>query len=303
MTADASARPSDPGRAPAQVPESYFWPLVALILVILPQVLVPARLREGPLLIVPIIEGIVVLLLLAVAAKPGPVPRAARPLILSLFAVLVLANTAAAIRLVIVVLRGPSNGHAPATVTQLLVGAALVLATNVVTFGLLYWQLDSGGPSGRLLHSEPYPDFQFPQTGTEGLAPTGLAATVPRPPVPGLHQHRGVQPDRHPPTHPPRQGTHGHPVDDLPGRPGRGHLPGHQHPALLTTEGASATLDDSWRCRSCADGIAVGCVAQPEDRVHRHRMSNCSQRIRLRGIPCFSNPLAMAVIIAGGPHM
>jgi hypothetical protein len=30
---------------------------------------------------------------LAVAAKPGPVPRAARPLILSLFAVLVLANS------------------------------------------------------------------------------------------------------------------------------------------------------------------------------------------------------------------
>jgi hypothetical protein len=38
---------------------------------------------------------------------------------------------------------------------------------------LLYWQLDTGGPSGRLVHSEPYPDFQFPQTGAEGLAPPG----------------------------------------------------------------------------------------------------------------------------------
>jgi len=179
MTDDASAHPDEPGRAPAQVPESYFWPLVALTLVILPQVLVPARMREGPILIVPIVEGVVVLLLLAVAAKPGPVPRAARPLILSLFAILVLANTAAAIRLVIAVLRGPSNGHAPATVTQLLVGAALVLATNVVTFGLLYWQLDSGGPSGRLLRTEPYPDFQFPQTGTEGLAPPDWQARFP----------------------------------------------------------------------------------------------------------------------------
>ena len=47
------------------------------------------------------------LALLAVAAKPGPVPRAARPLILSLFAVLVLANSAAAARLVVVVLRTP----------------------------------------------------------------------------------------------------------------------------------------------------------------------------------------------------
>lgn len=147
------------------------WPLVALVVVIVPQVLVPARLREGPPLIVPVIEGTVVLVLLAVAARPGPVPRAARPLILSLFAVLVLANTAAATRLVILVLRSTPKGQAPPTVTQLLVAAAIVLATNVVTFGLLYWQIDGGGPSGRLSHAVPYPDFQFPQTGTEGLAP------------------------------------------------------------------------------------------------------------------------------------
>jgi hypothetical protein len=124
-------------------------------------------------LIVPVIEATVFLALLVVAAKPGPVPRAARPLILSLFAVLVLANSAAAARLVVVVLRTPPTGHAPPTVTQLLVGTGIVLATNIVTFGLLYWQLDSGGPSGRLVHSKPYPDFQFPQTGTEGLAPPG----------------------------------------------------------------------------------------------------------------------------------
>jgi uncharacterized membrane protein len=109
--------------------------------------------------------------LLAVAAKPGPVPRGARPLILSLFTVLVLANSAAAARLVVVVLRTTPSGHAPPTVTQLLVGTGMVLATNIVTFGLLYWQLDGGGPRGRLVHSKPYPDFQFPQTGTEGLAP------------------------------------------------------------------------------------------------------------------------------------
>ena len=49
--------------------------LVALVLVILPQVLVPGRLREEPPLIVPVIEATVFLVLLAVAAKPGPVPR------------------------------------------------------------------------------------------------------------------------------------------------------------------------------------------------------------------------------------
>ena len=86
--------------APVPTAESYVWPLTALVVVILPQVLVPARMRLGPPSVVPIVEGIVVLLALAVAAKPGPVPRAARPLMLWLFGVLVLANTAAAARLV-----------------------------------------------------------------------------------------------------------------------------------------------------------------------------------------------------------
>ena len=155
----------------SQAPESYAWPLLALALVILPQVLVPAGMREGPPVVVPVIEGAVVLVLVAVAAKPGPVPRAARPLILALSAVLILANTAAAIRLVTLVLRSTPRGESPPTVTQLLVGAGIVIATNIVTFGLLYWQIDGGGPAGRLVHAQPYPDFQFPQTLAEGLGP------------------------------------------------------------------------------------------------------------------------------------
>ena len=171
MTDTPSKPPHDGGLPSALAPESYRWPLVALVLVILPQVLVPATMREGPPAVVPVVEGVVVLVLLAVAAKPGPVPRSARPLILSLFAVLILANTSAAVRLVVLILRSTPKGQTPPTVTQLLVGAGIVLTTNIVTFGLLYWQVDSGGPSGRLVHAQPYPDFQFPQTGTEGLAP------------------------------------------------------------------------------------------------------------------------------------
>ena len=166
MTDSASTPSTSGGHGSEQAPESYLWPLTALVLVILPQVLVPASLREGPPLLVPVIEGCVALVLLAVAAKPGPVPRAARPLILTLFAVLITANTAAAVRLVTVVLRSTPAGESPPTVTQLLVGAGIVLATNVVTFGLLYWQIDGGGPDGRLVQAGPFPDFQFPQTLT-----------------------------------------------------------------------------------------------------------------------------------------
>src|SRR3954447_2142939 len=137
MTNIPSEQADDAALASARAPESYTWPLVALVLVILPQVLVPATMREGPPAVVPLVEGVVVLVLLAVAAKPGPVPRSARPLILSLFAVLVVANTAAAVRLVTLILRSTPKGRTPPTVTQLLIGAAIVLTTNIVTFALL----------------------------------------------------------------------------------------------------------------------------------------------------------------------
>ena len=159
--------------------ETYAWPLIALVAVILPQVLVPSRLREGPPLLVPLAEGVVLLVLVAVAARPGPVPRAARPMVLSLVAVLILANTAAAARLLVVIVRRTPAGQEPATVTQLIVGAGIVLSTNIVTFGLCYWQLDGGGPDVRLSRTRPYPDFQFPQTDTEGLAAPGWQPRFP----------------------------------------------------------------------------------------------------------------------------
>jgi hypothetical protein len=59
MIDDPSPEARDSDMPSAQAPESYFWPLLALVLVILPQVLVPGRLREGPPLIVPVIEATV----------------------------------------------------------------------------------------------------------------------------------------------------------------------------------------------------------------------------------------------------
>jgi len=46
---------------------------------------------------------------------------------------------------------------------QLLLEAATVWTTNVVAFGLAYWELDRGGPRRRALPNPPAPDFRFPQ--------------------------------------------------------------------------------------------------------------------------------------------
>src|SRR5664280_3637303 len=88
----------DPSNDLSRTPESYTWPLVAVVVIILPQVLVPTSHRIGPPLLVPIVEAVAFLVMLVIAAKPGPVPRGARPFILSLFCVLIMANAGATIR-------------------------------------------------------------------------------------------------------------------------------------------------------------------------------------------------------------
>ena len=151
-------------------PESYTWPLVAVALVIVLQVAIPKHDRVGPPLLVPGIEVAAFFVMLLIAARPGPVPARARPLILVLFGVLAVANGAHAGRLVALVLDNGKVDGAVLTAGRLLVGGVLTLATNIVTFALLYWQIDGGGPAGRFTATLRYPDFQFPQTATAGLA-------------------------------------------------------------------------------------------------------------------------------------
>lgn len=167
MSGNQAARAASRGGAS----ESYLWPIVAMFIAILPQVLVPARDRVGPIILVPLIEAGALLLMVVIAAKPGPVPARARPVILALFGVLVLANAFGAARLVAIVLSGHRVDGTTLTAGRLLVAGALVMTTNIITFALLYWELDSGGPVGRAGATAKYPDFQFPQTSQEGLAP------------------------------------------------------------------------------------------------------------------------------------
>jgi len=161
------------GRDERGDPEGYTWPLLAVVLIILPQALIPAQYRVGPPLVVPAVETVALLVLLGVAAKPGPVPRGAQSVMFSLFGVLVVANAVAAARLVTLVLDNGDVDGVALSAGRLLVAATLILMANVVTFALLYWQLDGGGPAGRMADPAPFPDFQFPQTGTQGLAAPG----------------------------------------------------------------------------------------------------------------------------------
>lgn len=181
MTSTPIPNPSGPDgdRGAGLVTESYTWPLVAIAVLIVPQVAIPSRYRVGPPIVVPIAEGLVFLGMLLIAAKPGPVPRSARPFVLTLISALILANLIAAVRLVVLTLRNADVDGEHVSATRLLVAGALIVGTNLVTFAVLYWQIDAGGPYARVFEPERYPDFQFPQTGTHGLAPPGWRPRFP----------------------------------------------------------------------------------------------------------------------------
>jgi hypothetical protein len=49
-------------------------------------------------------------------------------------------------------------------------GAAIYL-TNIIAFGVWYWELDRGGPFARAEARRTYPDFLFPQMSSPELAP------------------------------------------------------------------------------------------------------------------------------------
>jgi hypothetical protein len=53
----------------------------------------------------------------------------------------------------------------------LLASGAAIYLTNIIAFGVWFWELDRGGPFARSAGLNPYPDFLFPQMATPTLAP------------------------------------------------------------------------------------------------------------------------------------
>lgn len=92
--------------------------------------------------------------------------RSRRRVSLLLLALVVLANLCALLAVVgSLVTERPSG-------PELLLKAAAVVFTNVVTFALWFWEIDGGGPSERA-RGRRYPDFQFPQDENPSLAAPG----------------------------------------------------------------------------------------------------------------------------------
>jgi uncharacterized membrane protein len=88
---------------------------------------------------------------------------------ISLIAVITLANAGSAVRLITALLQG--HAQTDSAITLLRTGGAIWL-TNVIVFGMWYWNLDRGGPAARAQALKPFPDFLFAQMTAPDLSPT-----------------------------------------------------------------------------------------------------------------------------------
>jgi hypothetical protein len=110
--------------------------------------------------------------LLFVTLAVGPsrlgLERLQREVAIALLALLGVGTGAATVCLVVSLTRGTPSGP------QLLLSAVIVLVTNVVTYALVFWEVDDGGPIARALaETREQPDFQFPQDENHELARPG----------------------------------------------------------------------------------------------------------------------------------
>lgn len=141
-------------------------PVVAfLVLAIGLQYLLPdTYVLLRPHWLLPLIEALLLIALVALSSRPGA--RLHRVGLL-LIALMSLDNAVSSALLDAGLLTGSVGSDA----LPLLASGASIYATNIIAFGLWYWQLDRGGPSARAVVRHPYPDFLFPQMGQTSLAP------------------------------------------------------------------------------------------------------------------------------------
>lgn len=146
--------------------------LVAIAL----QLVLPAKLGIRPKYLIPGLETAVLVALMI--TNPGRFTRrsgALRGLGLLLLGLVILANVVSAALLIDDLLhsRGPAGDP-----IQLLTSAGDIYLTNIIAFGLLYWEFDRGGPVARTHADEQHPDFLFPQMSSPDLAPTHWEPTI-----------------------------------------------------------------------------------------------------------------------------
>lgn len=129
----------------------------------------PDKLTIGPPWLLPAVEGVLLIVLALATPRPAILHHPLRRQVA--MAVIGLVSTVNIFSLVELV-RYLIHGGNVAGRSLIFAGFGLWL-TNVLLFGLWYWELDGGGPLARALEKGGFPDFLFPQMDKKEYAPPG----------------------------------------------------------------------------------------------------------------------------------
>jgi len=179
MTTDRRRSPGLPTEEAAwgaPAPGQALWPArLAVLAAVLLYIVLPEGLTLGAAVkwLVTILEAALLIPLTIAAPRMRPDARGwVRPAVIALVAVVNLANVLSLVLFVDALLHGKSNlGHVKLDGPTLILSAIEIWLTNVIVFGLWYWELDRGGPIARRDRRHREPDFLFPQMITPRCTP------------------------------------------------------------------------------------------------------------------------------------
>lgn len=142
-----------------------FWgPQLVVAAALVLDLSLPNRLTIGPTWLLPSVEAL--LLAALVAMSPARSIRhspARRNVSMGLIGLVSAVNLYSLVELCRFLLHGHKvNGH------HLILAGIVLWVTNVLLFGLWYWQLDRGGPVARAMGEDQPPDFLFQQMTDDG---------------------------------------------------------------------------------------------------------------------------------------
>lgn len=144
------------------------WPAtLAIAVAVALTVTLPSPLLYGPRWVLPAVEAaLAVPLTVVYPFRHRDEQPVARWLSLVLIAIAEIANLISLVLLVQAIVSGTSiSGQ------SLVVSAGEIYLTNMILFGLWFWELDRGGPAARMRPDHREPDFLFPQMLTSQAAP------------------------------------------------------------------------------------------------------------------------------------
>lgn len=138
---------------------------LAVVAALVLYITLPDKLILGPFWVIPGGEAALVLFLSVTSGRHRLEERVTRMLAIVMVGVINAANIASLFLLVRALVGGAKvDGH------ELIVSSIQIWLTNVIVFGLWFWEIDRGGPIDRCSPEHEEPDFLFPQMVTPEAA-------------------------------------------------------------------------------------------------------------------------------------